>query len=82
LPSLSIDLENPNKSKIGSKLEITSIHFLICLLIYVSMFGLMTYNANIIIAVILGNAFGYLFFGFPKHANIRHAGNVGCCHSG
>lgn len=78
----SIDLDQNNKSDICAKLEITSIHFLICLLIYVSMFGLMTYNGNIILAVILGNAFGYLLFGFPNQVNIRKAGNVGCCHSG
>jgi hypothetical protein len=78
----SLDLDQNNKSDICAKLEITSIHFLICLLIYVSMFGLMTYNGNIILAVILGNAFGYLLFGFPNQENIRKAGNVGCCHSG
>jgi hypothetical protein len=78
----SLDLDSSENLKPSFKIHLTLIYLLICFLIYFNMFGLMTYNGYIIIAVILGNAFGYYIFGVSKKSMVRIASNVGCCHSG
>ena len=64
------------------KLNITLIYSLLCFLMYLNMFGVMTGNAYLILAITIGNGLGYYLFGSLKNQTIRSAENIGCCHYG
>ena len=55
---------NPNLTvnSINTRVILTLIYTLIVFMSYLLMFILMTYNFGVIMAVILGNALGYLLF--------------------
>jgi len=67
---------------ITKKISVTSLHLLVVFLLYLNMFGLMTYNMNIILSIIFGNVVGFMLFGMADKNKIRKIENVGCCHSG
>jgi hypothetical protein len=64
---------------LSEKIRITLLHTLIIICSQVKMFLLMTFNFWIILAVIVGNAFGYFIFhsGRVKHSHIGNLYNVG-----
>lgn len=70
-----------SKSIIIERLKITGVHVMICFLIYLIMYGLMSYNVIVIFAIIFGNVVGYYIFGISGKYK-RMISNVGCCHSG
>ncbi len=74
-----MDIDPDTNNNFREKIKMTAIHISVCFLIYLNMFGLMTYNLEVVITIILGNGLGYYLFAIKSGRQIQ---SVGCCHSG
>lgn len=62
------------------RIPITILHVSLCMLGYLIMYGLMTYNMWIILTIAIANALGYFIFAVGLLGKPRPVSNMGCCH--